>query len=67
MQPQAIQGRNADISKINMKDSSKHKQLSEVFTGNKAKEYVDECDDLSTNDVKLFWENCKSFWIAAAE
>lgn len=29
MQPQAIQDRNADISKINVKDSSKHRQLSE--------------------------------------
>jgi hypothetical protein len=50
-----------------VKDSSKHKQLSEVFTCDQAKIYVDECDDLSTNDVKQFRENCKMFWIAAAE
>ena len=29
--------------------------------------YVEECDDLSKSDVKQFRENCKMFWIAAAE
>ena len=67
MQPQAIQGSNADISKIDVKDSSKHKQLSDIFTGDQAKVYVEECDDLSTSDVKQFRETCKMFWIAAAE
>lgn len=67
MHPRAVQGSNADISKINVKDSSKHKQLSEVFIGDQANTYVEECDDLSTNDVKLFRETCKMFWIAAAE
>lgn len=63
MHPRAIQGSSADVSIINVKDSSKHKQLS----GFLAKAYVDDCDDLSTNDVKQFWENCKMFWIAGAE
>ena len=51
MHPRAIQGSNA-ISKINVKDSSK--QISEVFIGDQASTYVKECDDLPTNDVKLF-------------
>ena len=67
MEPQAIQDRNVNISKINVNDSSKHKVLSEVFIGDKAKNYIDECDDLSTSDIKRFQENCKNFWIAAAE
>ena len=40
-----------------MKDSSKHKQLSDIFTGDQAKVYVEECDDLSTSDVKQFRQN----------
>ena len=58
MQPQAVQG---DISTINVKDSNKYKQLSEVFTGNQAKSYVEECDDLSTSDIKQFRENLAPF------
>ena len=66
MQSQAVQG-NADISKINAKDGDKYKQLSDTFIGDKARAFVDECDDLSTSDVRQFQENCRNFWIAAAE
>ena len=64
MQPQAVQD---DISTINVKDSNKYIQLSDVFTGDQAKSYVEECDDLSTSDIKQFRENCRNFWIATAE
>ena len=66
MQSQAVL-QVADISKINVRDSSKYKKLSEVFIGDKARVYINECDYLSTSDVKRFQENCRSFCIAAAE
>lgn len=54
MQSQTVQSN----AKINFKDTSKYKQLSEVFVGDKANMYVDECDELSTSDIKQFRENC---------
>ena len=65
MLPSVVQ--ETQVSLIDLDDTSQYLPVEEVFVGDRARRYLDGEYDLQTNEVRIFCETCKQFWLTAAK
>lgn len=67
MTPTAVQSA-INITALDIKNNSLYLPLSEIFIGEKVKQYFSSDDnDLSTAEMNKFRETCRDFWIEGSE
>ena len=55
------------ISLIDLDDASHYLPVDEVFIGDKARRYLDGEYDLQANEIRMFYETCRQFWLTGAK
>ena len=55
------------ISLIDLDDASQYLPVDEVFTGDKAQRYLDGEHDRQANEIGMFYETCRQFWLTGAK
>ena len=65
MAPAAVQEK--QVSQINIEDSSQYLPVNVVYVGDKARRYLEAENDLTSDEIRGFYEVCREFWLSAVK
>ena len=65
MAPAAVQEK--QVSQINIEDSSQYLPVNAVYVGDKARRYLEAENDLTSDEIRGFYEVCREFWLSAVK